>query len=90
MAEEENHISEPYLCPNCKTNRTRFNLIEQKARILKLDPASGSITAELTAAETEPYHMTYQGPAYLIHCGVCGLVEQEDRFIHYARYHNKE
>lgn len=83
-------MTEPYLCPNCKTNRTRFNLIEQKARIVKLDPDSGHITSEPTTAEMEPYHMNYQGPSFHVQCGVCGLVETENRFTSYAQYNRKE
>ena len=35
-------MAEAYLCPNCKTNRTRFNLIKQEPEIVKLDSHTGS------------------------------------------------
>ncbi len=83
-------MSDPYHCPNCKTNRTRFNLIEQHAKIVKLDASTGDIVSELNPETIEPFHMQYKGPPYKVQCGVCGLLEDETLFTKYATYSNKK
>ncbi|MBO1004230.1 DNA alkylation repair protein [Pseudogracilibacillus auburnensis] len=83
-------MAQPYCCPNCKTNKTRFNLIEQHAKIVKLDSNTGEIISEHTKENIEPYHMLYMGPSLKIQCGVCGLLEDEEMFIKYATYRGKE
>lgn len=75
-----------YLCPNCKTNRSRFNLIEQIATPVKVDPVSGDLTNAYTNANTDAFHVPYQGPALRVQCGVCGLIEDEHTFIQFAKY----
>jgi len=75
-----------YHCPNCKTNRTRFNIVEQLPRIVKLDPETGAILEEYTSENKEPFHLSYQGPSKKVQCGVCGLLENEDRFAKFATY----
>ncbi|MGM8211320.1 DNA alkylation repair protein [Virgibacillus sp. W0430] len=79
-------MSKSYRCPNCKTNRTRFNIIEQVDRSVKLDPHSGDIITEFTSNNMDPFHMAYNGPKYRIQCGACGLIENEHTFIKYASY----
>ena len=79
-------MPEPYLCPNCKTNRTRFNLIEQVAKSVKVDPQSGEIVEELTSDTIAPYHIVYRGPTYKVQCGACGLIEDEQTYIKRAEH----
>lgn len=69
----------PYCCPSCGTNRTRFNLIEQVVSPVKKDPQSGEIVAHV--ADGDPLHLPYRGESLRVQCGVCGLVEREERFI---------
>ncbi|MBD8068058.1 DNA alkylation repair protein [Bacillus sp. PS06] len=79
-------MSNPYLCPNCKTNRTRFNIIEQVAKAVKVDKDSGEILEEY-GEEIGPLHIPYRGPNYKIQCGVCGLIEDELSFVKRAQNH---
>ncbi|TLS35872.1 DNA alkylation repair protein [Pseudalkalibacillus caeni] len=78
----------PYLCPNCKTNRSRFNKIEQTATSMKLDPGTGELIEQFDASEEgNPFHIAYKGPSYLIQCGVCSLIGEESQFAKYAESH---
>lgn len=79
-------MSHKYLCPNCKTNRSRFNLIKQIAEPIKVDPKTGEITGDYKHEETALFHVQYQGTDYRVQCGVCGLIEEENSFIQYAKY----
>jgi len=74
----------PYCCPNCKTNRMRFNIIEQNATAVKLDPQTGSRIETYNEGEVEPFHQIYNGPDKRIQCASCGLIETEHTFIKYA------
>lgn len=77
-------MTAPYKCPNCKTNRTRFNIIQQQPESVKLDPQTGDIVEHITDENREPFHMSYKGPEYKVQCAACGLVEDERMFIKFG------
>ncbi|MBD1381585.1 DNA alkylation repair protein [Metabacillus arenae] len=74
-------MASPYLCPNCKSNRTRFNLIEQNPKSVKLDPQTGMVVQEYDQSSLEPFHISYKGPQIKVQCGACGLIEDEVVFV---------
>ena len=79
----------PYLCPNCKTNKTRFNLIAQVPQAVKLDPNTGDVLQEYSQEDLDPFHLPYRGPERKVQCAVCGLIDEEQSFIKRAEFMNK-
>lgn len=77
-------MTTPYCCPNCRTNRSRFNVIDQVVQAVRLDPQSGEIIETFDNSEAGPFHMKYNGPEKRIQCGVCGLIEDERTFIKFG------
>lgn len=77
-------MSTPYRCPNCKTNRTRFNMITQVPQAVKLNPQSGDVVEQYSSDQLEPFHLPYKGPELKIQCAACGLVEDEKTFAKFG------
>ena len=72
---------EPMLCPSCKTNRTRFNILEQQVKPVKLNPQTGQVEEEYTNETMNAFHMAYQESTYRVQCAVCGLVENQNNLL---------
>jgi hypothetical protein len=76
----------PMLCPQCKTNRTRFNMIEQSAFPVKLDALTGEVEKDYQGEPfIDPLHMTYHGPHFLIQCGTCSYIGEEITYVKAAQ-----
>ncbi|RXT13623.1 DNA alkylation repair protein [Ammoniphilus sp. CFH 90114] len=77
-------MSHPYLCPNCKTNRSRFNIIQQVSKSIKMDAQTGNVM-EVYQEDIPPFHLPYGGPAYRVQCAACSIIEDEEQFIKAAK-----
>jgi hypothetical protein len=72
---------EKMCCPNCKTNISRFYIIDQVPRAVKLSNDIES-THEMTVdSEKDPFFAPYSGPEYRVQCGLCGTIENPEQFI---------
>ncbi|GAB7386758.1 hypothetical protein BSNK01_05940 [Bacillaceae bacterium] len=77
----------PYLCPHCKANRMRFNIIEQVPTAVRLNPATGEVEKILTNEERDPFHLPYRGEKILVQCAQCGIIQNELSFIKMAEHY---
>ncbi|KAA9021723.1 DNA alkylation repair protein [Niallia endozanthoxylica] len=77
-------MTTPYRCPNCKTNKSRFNLIRQVPQSVKMDPNTGSIVEEYSSESLQAFHMPYRGPELRVQCAACGLIEDERTFVKFG------
>jgi hypothetical protein len=76
-----------YSCPSCQA-RSRFNVIEQVAKPVKIDFQTGEVDM-LDTISLGPLHLPYRGPENRVQCASCGLVEDEIRFIKMAENTNR-
>ncbi len=74
-----------YCCPNCKTNRTRFNIIRQNATPVKKDPETGAVVEEFQGSPG-PFHIMYSGPDIRVQCAACGVIESENAFASFGKH----
>jgi predicted Zn-ribbon and HTH transcriptional regulator len=67
----------PYFCPNCRSNRVKFNLMTTHSQPFMKDAINGTITeimADQLTPDIEPD----------IQCRVCAFIGNEMRFIKQA------
>lgn len=81
-------MNTPYCCPNCKTNRSRFNIIKQDVQSVKMDPRTGDLLEEYAREQLSPFHLAYNGPEKRVQCASCGLIEDEKTFIKFGEKNN--
>ncbi|HZG14274.1 MAG TPA: hypothetical protein VE710_04545 [Candidatus Bathyarchaeia archaeon] len=79
-------MTQPYLCPTCKSNRMRFTIIEQTPHYVRLHPQTGEVVNELPAEQLDAFHQPYKGDSFLVQCGICGTTESEERFVKMAQH----
>ncbi len=82
-------MSYPYFCPNCKTNRSRYNIIQQVSQSVKMDPQTGDVIQVYQEQIDDPFHSPYMGPAYKVQCATCSMVDDEEIFIKAAENYNR-
>ncbi len=73
------NLSRPYLCPVCKGNRTRFELIFKMAQEVHKDPTSGITqfqSDELTTLTHRDGRLDLD-----VRCDKCGYVGTEKSFV---------
>lgn len=67
----------PYFCPNCRSNRVKFNMVTTYSQSFMKDAITGAVSVRedpLPIAEAEPN----------IQCRVCGFTGNELRFVKQA------
>lgn len=67
----------PYFCPNCRSNRVKFNVISSLRQSFMKDAITGEV---MSIAEPE----SVSEPEATIECLVCHFVGNEMRFIKQA------
>lgn len=72
-------MARPYLCPICRTNRSRFALIYKLAHEVQLDPKSGASVYE--AKELETMLRADGRPDIDVRCLECDYTAAETTFI---------
>ncbi|WP_438446818.1 hypothetical protein [Gorillibacterium sp. sgz5001074] len=74
----ESSIQEkPYFCPNCRSNRVKFNMVTMYSQPFLKDAVTGMVDST-----DEPVAVDEQEPN--IQCRVCGFTGNEMRFIKQA------
>ncbi|WP_134683118.1 hypothetical protein [Brevibacillus migulae] len=79
-------MTQPYLCPTCKSNRMRFTIIEQTPHYVRLNPQTGEVVTEVAQEQLDAFHQPYKGDSFLVQCGICGTTESEERFVKMAQH----
>lgn len=72
----------PYLCPACRANRTRFELIYHYIQEVHKDPASGAVT--YAADELVPAERSGR-PLLEVRCMICDFQGHEGLFVKAAQ-----
>jgi predicted Zn-ribbon and HTH transcriptional regulator len=67
----------PYFCPNCRSNRVKFNVVTMYSQSFMKDAMTGMISGTDEA-------MQVSEPEPNIQCRVCGFTGNELRFIKQA------
>lgn len=72
----------PYYCPQCKSNRVRFQVISKYSQPVHKDPRTGEISERVA----EPHLVTKEGrPDVDVRCEVCNYTAGESIFTAAAR-----
>lgn len=69
--------NKPYFCPNCRSNRVKFNVISKTSTRIQKDAISGEVMSM-----DEPQAVSDQEET--IQCLVCSFIGNELRFIKQA------
>ena len=72
---------EPMLCPSCKTNRTRFNILEQQVKPVKLNPQTGQVEEEYTNETMNAFHMAYHNLHTVSNALYVGLLKTQNNLL---------
>lgn len=67
----------PYFCPNCRSNRVKFSLIQKTKQPFLKDAVDGMIMEM-----EDPFPIEENEP--IIECRVCGFEANENRFMKQA------
>lgn len=67
----------PYFCPNCRSNRTKFSLITSQSQ----DIIKNAISGEIESTD-EPYGIELTQPQ--VKCRICSFEGNEQRFVNQA------